>query len=405
MLKHGKASFTLNIIANNSLITPLVGMSGGDRIFVELVRYFSKLKVAINLFSGRNVEEFISENKIAEVNFNLFSEQRFSVYKGLARNYLLKVYLGIKAVLEYNQKNDDDSVIYSASDFWPDVLPAVVLKLKSRNSFWIASFYQLAPKPWQKDSPYVGIGWFKGFAYWFMQLPVYWLIRKYADAVFLTSFPDISLFPKHKLENNFFVVQGGVDLAPSIEYARSKKETKKYYDACFIGRLHPQKGVMQLIDIWQLVVNKKSSARLAIIGNGPLKEDLINKIKKLDLELNIDLLGFKDGGEKYKIFKQSKMILHPAIYDSGGMAAAEAMAWGLPGISFDLESLKTYYPKGMIKVKIGDLEEFSNVIIRLMEDNVLQRKAGMEARQLIETQWGWEKRINEIYSFVLKRIS
>ena len=31
------------------------------------------------------------------------------------------------------------------------------------------------------------------------------------------------------------------------------------------------------------------------------------------------------------------------------MAAAEAMAWGLPGVSFDLESLKTYYQKVWLK--------------------------------------------------------
>ena len=43
------------------------------------------------------------------------------------------------------------------------------------------------------------------------------------------------------------------------------------------------------------------------------------------------------------------MVVHPAIFDSGGMAAAEAMAWGLPGVSFDLPALKTYYPQGMIK--------------------------------------------------------
>ena len=42
----------------------------------------------------------------------------------------------------------------------------------------------------------------------------------------------------------------------------------------------------------------------------------------VDLAKNIELLGFKDGSEKYAVFKQSKIIVHPAIFDSGGMAAA-----------------------------------------------------------------------------------
>jgi len=37
------------------------------------------------------------------------------------------------------------------------------------------------------------------------------------------------------------------------------------------------------------------------------------------------------------------------------MAAMEAMAWSLPGVCFDLEALKTYYPKGMVKVPLGTL--------------------------------------------------
>ena len=50
-----------------------------------------------------------------------------------------------------------------------------------------------------------------------------------------------------------------------------------------------------------------------------------------------------------RIFKDSKIVLHAAIYDSGGMAACEAMACELPGVSFDLPALKTCYPKGMFK--------------------------------------------------------
>ena len=55
----------------------------------------------------------------------------------------------------------------------------------------------------------------------------------------------------------------------------------KKYDAVFIGRFHPQKGVLELIDIWKRVVNKKPQAKLAMIGDGPLMKKVQLKIKKI----------------------------------------------------------------------------------------------------------------------------
>jgi len=157
-----------------------------------------------------------------------------------------------------------------------------------------------------------------------------------------------------------------------------------------------------LIDIWKKVCEKKKNSRLAMIGNGPLEGDVKKKIKELRLEKNIDLLGFKDGEDKYEIFKQSKIILHPATYDSGGMAAAEGMAWGLPGVSFDLEALKTYYPKGMVKTPSGDIEKFADNILLLLEDKGYYQRISKEARDLIVEVWDWKKRAEDIFNKVFK---
>lgn len=403
MLENDKTPFTLNIVANNSLITPNVGMSGGDRIFLELIRNLSKRQISINLFTGVNVLEFIKKNNCGKVYPFLFSKKSLSVYKNLLINSLIKIFLGAQSALKYRHKKNNILVIYSASDFWPDVIPAFIMKLKNKHSVWIGSFYQLAPTPWQENSPYKGKAWLGGVVYWLMQQPMYWLIRNFADIVFVTSSPDVACFPDHQKKENYFVVQGGVDINPSVKYFEKNTNDEKYYDACFIGRLHPQKGVIELIDIWRMVTYRKTNAKLAIIGNGPLKKELENKIKKLGLESNIDLLGFLDGEKKYKVFKASKIVLHPAIYDSGGMAAAEAMAWGLPGISFDLESLKTYYPQGMLKINKGNLKLFANSILLFLENDLLRKKVSNEALELIRSQWSWDKRIDEIYQFILNK--
>jgi glycosyltransferase involved in cell wall biosynthesis len=134
-----------------------------------------------------------------------------------------------------------------------------------------------------------------------------------------------------------------------------------------------------------------------VIGDGHLAVEVREKITRLGLSANVDLLGFRDGEEKFEIFKQSKLMVHPATYDSGGMAAAEGMAWGLPGVSFDLEALKTYYPKGMVKVPCFDEEAFAGAILRLLGDTAFYWEQAADAHALIVDVWDWRKRAEKVF--------
>ena len=79
------------------------------------------------------------------------------------------------------------------------------------------------------------------------------------------------------------------------------------------------------------------------------------------------------------------------------MAAAEGMAWGLAGISYDLRALKTYYPRGMVKVPVGDKAAFASTIVRLLMDDSERRRLGKEARELIMEMWNWESRADDVW--------
>ena len=231
-------------------------------------------------------------------------------------------------------------------------------------------------------------------------MPIYLIVNNFADIVFVTSVPDVKKFiTKKRGRENIVVIRGGVDIKPSLDYLNSGETIAfedRIYDACFVGRFHSQKGILELIDIWSNVCAKRTEARLAMIGIGDLEKEAKNKIIELKLDKNVDLLGFKDGQDKYEVFKQSKIVVHPAIYDSGGMAAAEAMAWGLPGVSFDLEALKTYYPEGMLKTSCFDKDEFAENIIKLITNLKIYSELRGKAIELIHEKWGWEKRAKEI---------
>jgi glycosyltransferase involved in cell wall biosynthesis len=193
------------------------------------------------------------------------------------------------------------------------------------------------------------------------------------------------------------VIVSGMGVENSLA-RRAEEPAGKEYEAVFIGRLHPQKGVLELIDIWRLFTARHTEARLAIIGNGPLEQRLRTKIEQSNLGGRVDMLGFLDGLEKIRILKASRVIIHSSLYDSGGMAPLEAMSCGLPGVSYDLPDLSVYYPQGFLKTPCYDQEAFAANIALLLEDEELYRKLQAEALDWAQ-KWDWNEAAGRLLEF------
>ncbi len=303
-----------------------------------------------------------------------------------------RTFLGIYKIIQNYQLIRSFSYCYTISDFYPDFVIGFIYKIFNPKGIWISGHYLFVPKPTEKNSPYQAEK-IKGWLYYLSQQLTQYIANTFADIIYVTSKPDTSHFPNKKV----VVIQGGVNTKIGNNYLISKKQILKIYDGLFFGRLHPQKGVLELIDIWKLLCQKIPQAKLAIIGDGMLLNQLKSKIIKNNLSQNITLFGFQTGKQKYKIIKQSKIILHPAIYDSGGMAAAEAMSFGLPGVSFNLPALKSYYPQGMVKTPTFDKQAFADNIYLLLTDSHYYKQTSKQAINLINRHWDWGKQALDIY--------
>ena len=198
-----------------------------------------------------------------------------------------------------------------------------------------------------------------------------------------------------------FAVLGGVDLAIPQSVPEPKKKT---FDAVYIGRLHPQKGPMELMDVWKILTQKKSDARLAMIGSGPLDARCRAKAEKLGIAKNVEFFGFRDGVEKYKIIKSARVVVYPAVFDVGGMASAEALCCALPGVSFDLPPLRVYYPRGWLKAPPGDFAGLADCIHRLLTDEKLYAETSKEA-YAAGLEWDWNKRAKAMWDAIEKTIA
>jgi glycosyltransferase involved in cell wall biosynthesis len=381
------------------------GISGGDRIFIELARVWGK-KFSLNIITTNEGERMCQRQKLSAKKLKILTVGVILFQKVFAANYFYKILLGIKVGLTKKLPNDEGIYLYSASHFWMDFFPAFLLKLRYPKTKWLVGWFQTAPNPLKGFSEGEREDTYKltALAHWVVQFPLKPIIRKYAEFVFVNNIEEKKQFPQMTEMGKAIVLIGAVRLDQINSFRKKKpKKDKVTYDAVFQGRFHPQKGVIELIDIWSKVVNKRPTAKLAMIGDGSLFTDVKRKIDELGLRNNVKLFGYVfDGKKKYEIFSQSKLVVHPAFYDSGGMASAEAMAFELPVVGFNLKSYESYYPRGMVKVKKGNLNLFAEAILRLLTDDAYYKKMGREAYDLISNNWSWEKRASEILENIQK---
>lgn len=383
----------LLIIANNNIGN---SQSGGDTIFLEFIKNWQK-HLDITVFGSEETKGLLKRYRLFPkfIKTDKINKKCSPTVINLIHHTLRRVILGKICFFSHIKQFKESSYCYTVSDFYPDFIFGLLYKIVNPKGVWLCGQYLFAPLPGSKFSPYEN-QFVKGFFYYLMQIFSRFFAQLFADQILITSEPDRSRFPGKKV----IVVQGGVDISESEKYFKTEKiipVSKRKYDAVFQGRLHSQKGVIELIDIWKLVIKKIPQAKLAIIGDGQLETELKTKITKLKLKDNIVLFGFQTGQDKYNIFKDSKIVVHPSIYDSGGMAAAEAMAWGLPGVSFNLKALKTYYPQGMIKTPVGNNQLFADNIIKLLQNRKYYQQTSINALKLIRQVWDWKKRASKLY--------
>lgn len=93
-----------------------------------------------------------------------------------------------------------------------------------------------------------------------------------------------------------------------------------------IGRLVPRKGYDVLLRAWKEIPN----AKLAIIGDGPLRTSLQASIYSYGLEDRVQLLGRVDEEKKLQILHAASLYVSAAQHEGFGIVFLEAMDAGLP---------------------------------------------------------------------------
>jgi len=154
--------------------------------------------------------------------------------------------------------------------------------------------------------------------------------------------------------------------------------------AVYTGRLMRSKGLINLVAAWRTVVQRWPNARLWLVGHGPDRGTLIDKIHHLELKARVILPGvFDDVGE---LLRAADLFVLPSHEEGMSIALLEAMATGLPIVATDIpgnRALITNEEHGLL-FPPGNVQSLAESVHRLLDDPSLATRLAEAARQRVK---------------------
>lgn len=167
---------------------------------------------------------------------------------------------------------------------------------------------------------------------------------------------------------------------------------KKIYDAIFVGRHTPEKGIFDVLEIWNAVTKRFPQAKLVLVGYATkdVMDIMRKRIQEHHLEKNIILKGVVSDEEKSLLFTQSKLLIFPSRQEAAPLTPAEALACGLPVVCYDIPPIRELYNSPSVRrCPVDRPEIFAKEVLLLLSDESLRRELSEKAPRLAQ-KFDWD---------------
>lgn len=341
---------------------------GAERVLVNLANYFAKSKTnKINILTLRkdnNIAYMLNNNvELISLNINTGKKNAFQKIHNLILN--------LKTYKKYIKKNNPDIIIsfLPRASYYSAIIACITktkLIISERNN--PNSIYANKIKK-------------------FITTHLY---KKANMLIFQTNMAK-NFFCK-KIQKKAVVIPNPV----SEEFFNKCYNGKRNKNIVNVGRLTEQKNQKLLIDAFYDFSKRHNDYNLIIYGEGPLRTELEEYIKSLNLETLVKLPGIIDNIADKIV--DSSMFVFTSNYEGMPNALMEAMTLGIPCISTDCPcgGPREIIDNGIngFLVPVGEKNEIVSKMEEIIMDDVSQKfsinaveKMQLYKNDLINEKW------------------
>ncbi len=337
------------------------------------VKSLSIKGIHIHLFSFFNPKaELIKKYK--QYNVNITSPNIQSNIKNLREPNLSKIkYLKSLPLLMKTIKNFNPEIIHAhyASSYG-------LLGLLTRFKPFMLSV-------WGSDISYfpnVNI-----FNRWLMRL-----IIKRATKIYSTSNYMKDIIQNEYSRFDVEVISFGVD----VNFFKPFKNQSEVFKVGTIKSIEGHNGIDCLIDAANIVINNyKKDFDFIIVGDGSLKEEMMQKTKDLKLEKHIKFIGHVSHENILSYFNSLSVFIAASKRESFGVSVLEAASCQVPSITSNIGGLLEVNLDNEtgIVIDYNDPIKLADSILLLYEKKELRLKLGRQARERVLKKFNWDQSV------------
>jgi glycosyltransferase involved in cell wall biosynthesis len=344
-------------------------VAGGHVHFIEVAKRWPDFDVTV--FAPELARTIISRELPNASFVAMPSGGRFIRYS-LLRN----LYRTITAVRRISVLRSCDVVI-ATSHFLPDVVPG---SLAGRRS--IVCVQHLLDSPRKRPGSFAS----NAISATFQDISLRFA-RRFAGAL-LVNRREVADQIRFRDAKRIYVITHGVEHLLDAERAIIGRQDGR---VVYLGRVVETKGIEDLLSAWALVVDAVPRARLVIAGTGAPR--YTESLRKLACELgvadSVEFCGFVTEEQKNRLLDSAMLFAFPSKEEGWGIVLAEAMAHGLPCVTYDLAAYRNVFIRGRRSVAVNDVGGFARHIAELLTDEAQRTELSAAALELSKT-FSWD---------------
>lgn len=161
----------------------------------------------------------------------------------------------------------------------------------------------------------------------------------------------------------------------------------------FLSRLHPKKGLENLLRAWSAVESRYPDWELEIVG--PDSNGYLARLQALQQELRLRRVHFRGpafGDQKWQAYQSAELYVLPTHSENFGMAVAEALAAGTPAIvtkGAPWQGLETHQAGWWIDVGVDPLVACLEDALACSPETL--RQMGANGQQWMQRDFSWDR--------------
>lgn len=160
----------------------------------------------------------------------------------------------------------------------------------------------------------------------------------------------------------------------------------------FVGRLIPRKGLTYLVEAARKVTEEMPNTIFVIVGNGPLRHQIISTLEKLHLAGNFRFFGDVSDEMLPNFYGLADVFVLPSIQEGQGIALLEAQASTKPVVAFNVSGVTEAVldEKSGFLVDRANSEMLGEAIMKLLADKTLREHMGSAGRDFVRRNFTWD---------------